>query len=766
MINEHDFISFLTESNKKKKEKKYLYIDIETVTVNKKIGLKYPSFYHTFSFSVAVAFFMKGEKFPRYSIFNTYKELYELIFENGSKKHEYICIYHNGNKYDNHFQIFETKRDFPDLIIENQYIRNAITNKNTIKKSEISISEKINGIILEKRVKTSNNVEFEIYLNGFYFKSIDNYVKTNTSIAVIGKKLKDKGLITDDYLKTSFDYTKFDLDEDIDISLTVIYAKEIFKQLSEEDLIYIRNDVIILALCHKYYSILFFNFDYDLTTFTSNIKEEYTNNPLSTFQLLKKYGKKSLNYTDYTFHNLNLFNYFNNYYRGGLNFYNEKYIAKILNGGFSIDINSSYPYIMYHFKLPTFLVTYKDSKEEFNLKIDYNNLDYITFFTIKIETLNILLSSIPSKIFRQMIVKYYPSKNGEVYLSSIILKLIYEIFNLDYSNINVTSFTTFKCEYFGARDVLAHNYFIKTQGKQKNKIIMHDPENIELTEEKNLKVFTKDEVDGSKVLLNGIYGIPALRSHFNLFRRNNHNDIVNILNGFENNERNIIFSASVTAYAFYNLLSPFKYIPTHLLDEYFWYCDTDSLYMDKRALTYLPKNLFHPMNLGKWDIENENIDQFYILNHKKYAYISKDSIKFRCGGVRKSNFNTQMTFEKFIFTQFSKGVKIPNTRSIRNEWNTISIYDSSTLLEEGKPYPLEYTKENEEEKNNIISSLIDRYIKEESSELENELLYVETELGSISARDFIPQKPKNDNYIYYFLLESNIYKKILKKYLS
>lgn len=763
MINESIFIQFLQEN--RKKSNVYLFCDIETATVNKAVGKKYPHLYHSFSFSVAIAFFLKNKDFPDYFICNSFKDFYTLIFEYGSKKATYNMVYHNGNKYDNHFQIFETCRDYPHVKIKNAYIRNAIENNNTVAISSLDEVDK-NGTILEKRVKTSNNVEFDIFLNGFCFKSIDNFVKTNASIATIGKKLQDKGLITPDYLKTSFDYTKYDLEEDIALEYIPIYSAEIFNSLDDDQLTYIRNDVIILALCFKHYSTLFFGFDYNEFTFTSNIKKEYSTNDLATFQLLKKVGKKSLAYTNYNFHNLNLFDYFNRFYKGGLNFYNYKYLGEILYNGISFDINSSYPYVMWHFPLPTFLVTYHEQKEPFELRLNLDDEKYVTFFTLPIEEANTLLSQIPSKIFRQMLVKYYSSKDGEVYISSIIIKLIREIFDLDFSLIHVTSFTTFECYYFGARDVLAQNYFIKTQGKQDNKIIMHDPENITLTETPNTQVFSPDEVAGSKVLLNGIYGIPALRANFNLFRRNKKSDIYNILNGFENKERNVVFSACVTAYAFYNLLSPLKHIPTHLIDEYFWYCDTDSLYLDKRAYKYMPSDMFHKMNLGKWDIENTSIEKFYILNHKKYCYLSNSKIKFRCGGIRKNMFNTSMPFETFIKSQFSKGVKLPNTRSIRNEWNTISIYNSFTNLEEGHDYPVSYSLENEQIKEEIIQSLVFRYVNEEESELENELLYVETELGTISARDFIPKKPQGDYSIYYFLLDSNAFKKILEKELK
>ena len=66
----------------------------------------------------------------------------------------------------------------------------------------------------------------------------------------------------------------------------------------------------------------------------------------------------------------------------------------------------------------------------------------------------------------------------------------------------------------------------------------------------------------------------------------------------------------------YNLLSPLKYIYKDI-DKWFWYCDTDSLYLDKKAFEYIPKELYHKMNLGKWDIENEKIDKFLYIKSQE-----------------------------------------------------------------------------------------------------------------------------------------------------
>src|SRR5699024_4178449 len=159
---------------------------------------------------------------------------------------------------------------------------------------------------------------------------VDNWVKTNSSIAMLGKKLKRLNLVTDDELKTDFDYLKYNLDQDLTEKQAREYAQEIFNQLSDDELIYIRNDVIILAKSVYYYDQLFKNFDYSKSTVTSNILESYNTHDLTSYQLLKRIGqgkeKYGIRYTDYKFANQNFYDYLKPFYRGGLNFYNQYHI--------------------------------------------------------------------------------------------------------------------------------------------------------------------------------------------------------------------------------------------------------------------------------------------------------------------------------------------------------------------------------------------------------------------------------------------------------
>ena len=72
-------------------------------------------------------------------------------------------------------------------------------------------------------------------------------------------------------------------------------------------------------------------------TFTSNILESYNTNDLTSLQLLNRIGKGKeqyeIRYTDYKFSNQNFYDYLKPFYRGGLNFYNQFYVGKIISDG-------------------------------------------------------------------------------------------------------------------------------------------------------------------------------------------------------------------------------------------------------------------------------------------------------------------------------------------------------------------------------------------------------------------------------------------------
>ena len=363
---------------------------------------------------------------------------------------------------------------------------------------------------------------------------------------------------------------------------------------------------------------------------------------------------------------------------------------------------------MYKEKLPTYLLAVNERPRTVNF--EYKDDNIMSFFSMRYEDANEqILSHIKSKVVRQAIVKYYNPKDGMVYYNTVMLRLLEKITGHEFSSLKCQSVAVFKCEYFGARDIIARNYFIKTQGKMKNKLDCEmntiNPLNIKMTDQPKPEKynFSDDMVAGSKVLLNGIYGVPALRIHFDVFRREN-NEFYNVRNGFTNKERNIVFSAGVTAFAFHNLLSPLQYLKADEIDEYFWYAD----------------------------IEHDNITKFYSFNHKKYCLYDNE-IVVRCGGVSKSLIKqwieaSQDDFDFFVSTYFTNGVKVPATRSIRNEMNTISIYESSAQLEKGQSYQDYYSEEYERERAKRILEVRDEIMA-------GNALYDEGKYGSIGIND-------------------------------
>lgn len=730
-----------------------LFCDIETLTINKEVGREKPSKFHSYTYSLAIAYFKDSDDFPSVAVFNNFIDFFNQVNEKKIRKSlQFEMVFHNGEKFDNHFAIEELSKHF-NLPIYNEYNKslNNEANEHNKRMSNIDTDLKNKGCILESRIKSSNNVSVKAFVNGRKIVFTDSFKKMNTSIKVLGNMLLNNHLITEEYLKTDFDYQAFDKDYDMSQNDVNAYVKRCFESLNEQQMIYIRNDVIILALGVKHYQKLFYGFDFSKMTFTQNIKEEYSQyNKLAEFQLLKTDGRFShLILNDYNVCGMSGFDYFRNYYKGGLNLYNDKFIGQIINRpGFSVDLNSSFPTVMFKEKLPTYLIAFneKQSKQSF----DYFNDDVFSFFTMTIENANEqILTHVKSRVIKSAIVKYHNSKNGLVYLNTVFLRLLEKLTKHQFTSLTCESVAVFKTEHFGARDVIAKNYFIKTQGKMKNALDCTmetiNPLNIKMTNEPKPEKynFSQEQVSGSKVLLNGIYGVPALRIHFDYFKRVG-NDFVNVKDGFTNKERNIVFSAGVTAFAYHNLLEPLQHLTPEEIDEYFWYADTDSLYMDKRALAKFPQSMFHKMNLGAWDIEHENITKFYAFNHKKYC-LYDNGIVVRAGGISKALIKDWIKrsnddFEFYVKTFFTDGVLVPTTRSIRNEYNTISIYEAQAMLEKGSNYQTGYSRDSEKALNKIKEQVRDDIIQQDSQQF----LYVETPYGSIGINDLTTETDVSD----------------------
>ena len=143
------------------------------------------------------------------------------------------------------------------------------------------------------------------------------------------------------------------------------------------------------------------------------------------------------------------------------------------------------------------------------------------------------------------------------------------------------------------------------------------------------------------------------------------------------------------------------------------------------------------MNLGGWDIEHKHIKAFYPFNHKKYVlFDEEDGLVVRCGGVAKPIIDewiegSQGNIERFVKLYFSDGCLVDTTKSIRNEIETITIYNGYAELQTGTPYTDHYSRQNEEELEKI-KQLVREELENQS---ERNMIYTETPYGSIGIND-------------------------------
>ncbi|MDN6629992.1 MAG: hypothetical protein L0K90_01895, partial [Staphylococcus equorum] len=388
------------------------------------------------------------------------------------------------------------------------------------------------------------------------------------------------------------------------------------------------------------------------------------------------------------------------------------------------------------------------------------NDDEYSLYQISKETFdNVILKKIFSVVLKQILVKYY-STNEFININSYTFKMIENITGLKFETIPAYSRVTFHTEYFGSREQIEEYYKVKTQGKYKEKLIFNSPYDIIKTDEENDIIYSSEEVDNSKVNLNGLYGIPALRPYFNLFRLDDNGDYFNIENGHKNAERNIVFSIFVTSVSIWNLLNPLSYLSQKEIDDNFLYCDTDSLYFKKGIQHKIPDNLFTEYDLGTWDLEHNNLSHFYVLNHKKYAYVDeKNEIQVKAGGVPNESFNRELPFDDFIKTQFSHGVEIETLKSIYNQDRTISLYPSITKLEVGGGYRIMSNNKMYE----MIKENMFKEIRNNAPDDETDILYIESSIGTFSLSEIYPftHSLRHKEPLIYLEVKQNQLKKII-----
>lgn len=686
-----------------------VFFDIETLQTN--TGASNPKDRIVREYSVSVEY-RQGKK-EREFIFPSLKAMLDHLLTLRNKNFKLIA--HNGRRFDFHFLRRTLIDDFDLLPVtgyKDSYIDHDVKQGKEYKDAELDENP---NLLIEYRIKAKTSVDLRFVLQGKSFMTEDSYPHFQCSIKTLGELLEHHKIIAEDDKKLSYDYDRFDKSEKVEDIRT--YCDTVYEGLTEHERHYVRNDTHILRLAWENYTVLFPGFDISKRTLSLNILGAYDVNGTAKMQLTNKYyapfseRAQHLEYSDYNFAGDSLFGYLHRYYHGGLNFYNDKKVGKVIHNLVHIDINSSYPTAMYYESFPSKLLGYVDKATKIKL-------DDTKYYLLEVPTswvTNNVLKAIPSVNLRKMIVKYFPSKDGSIYLQSPHLALFSALAKRKYDEIPVKTALIFDKRSFGGRNVIAKKYEFKTKAKKEG--------------------WSKHAVYVTKVILNGIYGIPALRAYFNVFKYDN-GELTSHPFGYKNTERNIVFAAAVTAYALKNLLMPLSY-NVEGLDKGYVYTDTDSHFLTKEYWETIKDHVtVHPTDLGAWDMEHKYIKSMYVLNHKKYCLLNdKNKIEVFCGGIPKEAFDTSVPFDDFVKSQFSDGVEISNLKNTYTHDGVICLYMSKTKISIGAKYATKYSTEHECEYEIMVSKALEQVMAEKQPD--DEALYFESELGSFGMTELI-----------------------------
>ena len=722
-----------------------VFFDIETLTTNR---LATPREQQVIEYVVSYKYDYKNKtyEFTAPTLEEFIKRLKKLHV-----KH-IVLLAHNGEGYDFHFLRRSLVLDF-GLEPHNMYLKNSLNHL-----LESRLKDFKSDYLVESRVKAKTRVNLKFRLGYTTFETKDTYPITHMSVRTMGSVLKDLGL--DDNgknIKLNYDddYTKYDLDKKLSYGELKRYALKVYQQLNKHALDYVMNDTRVIYQFYKYYSKIYApTYDPTKITLSQNILEQYSINQLAQFQLVNNYGKQEfktkagktyekplkLNLTDYMFitsktgKRLNVYQYIHQFYKGGLNMYNDKYVGKLIHEHIvHIDLNSSYPTVMRYRKYPTFLV---DGKvENTTLKLDKNYYYYLQISKYAFERL--YLNRIKSKMVKKMFIKYFANSSEFVYVQTPHIMLLEKFIGHKILKVPVVSYLKFKTEPFGGLPVIQYNYQKKTELKKKHA--------------------SKGEVQAFKVPLNGIYGIPALRPFYPLYEFDK--SIKNFISvkddlgnfGFKNSQRNITFASSVTAWALYQLLLPLTY-NIEGIDDNFIYCDTDSHFLKyKYWLTIKDHVDIDKYRLGAWDEEHHYITDMFVMNHKKYCIYSKDNNKVEVfsGGIPNEAFHTEKynDLKSFVDSTFHNGSKIPNQHNAYTNDLVVTIYTATTEIKTGGKYIDTFGhNKGEISINNMLYelALMKAQEKEENKQDQEDALYYETPFGSFSYNEIFPPIYKND----------------------
>ena len=543
-------------------------------------------------------------------LFKNYLDFYKDEYTNKNKKYNFWSIFKQGRKIYN-IEINLRKRE------KNKDYKYSIIFKCTYNLLNTSIASLAKNYNLHKHNKNDRKILeylFNIKSDEDFYNSGTYNLKENTILNHIFLK----------YLENDINVAKLAY---LDFKENVENSKYSFNYQYNKRNISVQNILTVASLTQK---------------LAQNATWKYN------FLIAKNFHLKT--YDDY--------NFAKNFYRGGLSQFNEMYQEEdFYFNGFSIDINSSYPFSMT--KLLPFGSLSKDKKEIFTK-------EFLTYYVVdcefKIKEKYFFLPVIKNE---SVLTRYARFGKQKLYLLKEefeILKKIYD-FKIIKQEIYYSNASKFLEPFI--RDF--YNFKQNASGgkKQTYKILLNT----------TYGGFCKKPFYPSELIIT--------KEHFDFLKKNNIKNINNFeIVGFSNNEikvndqtilktikvidkekiakrkkfPNILVGATITAYSRIYLLETILKIGV----ENFLYTDTDSIFFkwNKDINKIKEKINIDNDELGAWKIEF-NFNSGRILGSKRYIFEnSSDSskIKTALAGIKKINDSTK------IRDILKDGVFIPNAK--------------------------------------------------------------------------------------------------------
>ena len=386
-------------------------------------------------------------------------------------------------------------------------------------------------------------------------------------------------------LKGEIDYTK---------------QREIGYKINDIEKAYIKNDVLIVEKALEYLR----NNGLTKITTASNAMNDYKT----------MLGKKNF---ERWFPVLPMDSWLRESYKGGFTYVNPKYQGKKIGSGSVYDVNSLYPYVMYHYPMPYGNPIWFDGKYVDDRHYPLYVIAFVCSFTLK-----------PNKIPMIQLKHTMDFIDTQYLISSDSIEVTLHLTNVDLEMF-LDAYDVFNVQYIGgwkfqSSTVLFKDYIDKWIMQKINATIIGNA---------GLRTICK-------LMLNSLYGKfglnPKVQSKYPSFE-----------NGFikyrdhQQEQREPVYipiATFVTSYARRETLQG----ASENMDR-FLYADTDSLHL---IGTDPPKGIEVDDNeLGKWKHEN-NFTRAKFIRAKSYVEEINGKLYVTCSGMPKSCHN-EVTFENF-----------------------------------------------------------------------------------------------------------------------